>query len=183
MLPKKYFSKYKKPLAPLLDLVEMQTDSYKKFLTDELPQLFKEISPINDYTEKEFSLVFSDLMTGELKCDEYRAKINNLSYEAPIKVWATLSSKKTGALKKEEIFLADLPMMTTRGTFIVNGVERVAVSQISRSFGLYFTANTIKDKKLFGAKIIPLRGAWIEIETDSDGALSCRLDRKRKLPV
>src|SRR3989338_9137776 len=114
-MPKKYFSKYKKPLAPLPNFTEIQTDSYKNFLINDLPLLFKEISPINDYTEKEFSLDFLDVSLGEAKHDEYHAKTNNLSYEAPLKVLASLKSKKPGASRKEEIFLADLPMMTSRG--------------------------------------------------------------------
>ena len=180
---KKYFKKFKKPLAEFPNLMEMQTESYDRFIKNELVNVFKEIFPINDYTNKEFSLNFLDVSLGDPKCGEYFAKINNLSYEAPLKIWVELLNKPKNISKKEEVFLADLPVMTKRGTFIVNGVERAVVAQISRSFGAYFTANLIKGKKYFGAKIIPLRGAWIEIETESEGVLSCRLDRKRKFPA
>jgi len=183
MLPKKYFRKFKEPLADFPDFAEMQKISYKKFLKDDLPQVFREVFPINDYSNKEFTLNFVDFSLGEPKSNEYTAKTNNLSYEAPLKIWIEFVNKVTGGSKKEEIFLSDLPIMTKRGTFIVNGVERAVVAQISRSFGAYFTANIIKGKKYFGAKIIPLRGSWIEIETESDGSMMCRLDRKRKFPV
>ncbi len=182
-MPKKFFQRYKKPLAPFPNFTDMQTDSYKDFLKNDLPKIFQEISPIKDYTEKEYSLEFFDLTLGEPACDEYLARTNNLVYAAPIKISAKITDKKNGASKTEEIFLADLPLMTNRGTFIINGVERAVVAQISRSFGLYFMANVSKGRKMFGAKIIPMRGVWVEIETDPDGAMHCRIDRKRKFPV
>lgn len=180
---KKYFKKFKKPLAIFPDLTEMQTNSYKEFLAKDLAGVFKEVFPINDYTNKEFSLDFLDFSLGNPKYSEVFAKTHNLSYEAPLKIWIELTNKVKKTKKKEEIFLSDLPLMTKRGTFIVNGVERAVVAQISRSFGAYFMANSFKGKKFFGSKIIPLRGAWIEIETESDGVMNCRLDRKRKFPA
>ncbi|MEK7596333.1 MAG: DNA-directed RNA polymerase subunit beta [Patescibacteria group bacterium] len=180
---KKYFSKYREPFTPLPDLVETQIFSFKWFLEKGLKELFEEFSGITDYTGKELQLNFSNFTLDQPKYDEYYAKANNRSYEAPLKVKVRLENKKTGASKEQEIFLADMPLMTSRGTFMVNGVERVFVSQLARSFGVYFTANELRGKRLFGAKIIPSRGAWIEIETDYDGVLYARLDRKRKIPA
>lgn len=178
---KKYFSKYKEPFAEAPHLVDIQLNSFNWFKNEGLKELFKEFSPIKDYSEKEFDLEFVDFSIGEPKCDEYRAKTHSMSYEAPLKVVVCLKNKITKEEKEQEIFLADLPLMTDHGTFITNGVERVIVSQLARSFGVYFTMNVFRRKKNFGAKIIPNRGAWIEIETESDNALYVRIDRKRKV--
>jgi DNA-directed RNA polymerase subunit beta len=182
-MQKKYFSKYKEPFIPLPNLVEIQLNSFQWFLKDGLKELLAEFSPINDYAGKEFILEFLDYSIDEPKYDEYYAKANNLSYEAPLKIKVRLTKKATKEIKEQEVFLADMPLMTSHGTFIVNGVERVVVSQLARSFGVYFTMNVLRGKKLFGAKIIPNRGAWIEMETDLDGAIYIRIDRKRKVPV
>src|SRR3989338_10446462 len=125
---------------------------------------------------------FAEFAVDEPKYDEYQAKALNLSFEAALRFKARLINKKTGEIKEQEIFLSDIPVMTPRGTFIVNGVERVVVSPLARSFGVYFTANFARGRKLFGAKIIPSRGAWIEIETDVDNGIYARIDRKRKIP-
>ncbi|MEK9175211.1 MAG: DNA-directed RNA polymerase subunit beta, partial [Patescibacteria group bacterium] len=130
---------------------------------------------------KEFSLEFLDYIFDEPRFDENYARINNLSFETPLRVRVRLTNKTTGEKKEQEIFMADFPLMTPRGTFIINGVERIVVSQLARSFGAYFTANISRGKKLFGAKIIPSRGAWLEFETEADGTLYVRIDRKRKI--
>ncbi|MFH0803547.1 MAG: DNA-directed RNA polymerase subunit beta [Candidatus Tagabacteria bacterium] len=182
-MQKKYFSKYKDPFIPLPNLVEIQLNSFNWFLREGLKELFKEFSPINDYAGKEFVLEFLDYSIDEPKYDEYHAKANNLSYEAPLKIKVRLTKKETKETKEQEVFLTDMPLMTNHGTFIVNGVERVVVSQLARSFGAYFNMNVARGKKLFGAKIIPNRGAWIEVETDFDGAIYVRIDRKRKIPA
>ncbi len=179
----KYFSKYKEPFIPLPNLVEIQLNSFNWFTKEGLKELFGEFSPINDYAGKEFVLEFVDYRIEEPKFDEYYAKANNLSFEAPLKLKVRLTKKATKEAKEQEVFLADMPLMTPHGTFIVNGVERVVVSQLARSFGAYFTMNVSRGKKNFGAKIIPNRGAWIEIETDADGVLYARIDRKRKIPA
>ena len=178
---KKYFSKYKKPLAETPNLIEVQLMSYDWLLKEGLSELFKEFSPIKDYAEKEFELDFTGFIIEEPKHDEYFAKANNMSYEAPLKVQIRLKNKVTKDVKEQEVFLSDFPLMTDHGTFVVNGVERVIVSQLARSFGVYFTMNVFRGKKNFGAKIIPNRGAWIEFETDSEGAIFVRIDRKRKV--
>ncbi len=165
------------------NLVRTQLDSYELFLKEDLKTLFREYSPIEDYTGKEFKLEFLDYSIGEPKHDEYYSRINNLTYEAPLKLKVRLTNKQLKHSKDQEIFMTDLPLMTNHGTFVINGVERVIVPQITRSFGVYFTANVLKGKKYFGAKIIPSRGSWIEIETESDGVMYARIDRKRKIPI
>ncbi|MBU2109344.1 DNA-directed RNA polymerase subunit beta [Patescibacteria group bacterium] len=182
-MKQKYFSKYKESAVPLPNLVKIQTDSFNWIITKGLKELFEEFFPIADYTAKEFNLEFINFSIGEPKHDEYYAKENNLTFEAPLKTKVKLTNKKSSTTKEQEIFIADFPIMTPRGTFVINGVERIIVPQLSRSFGVYFTANDTRGKKYFGSKIIPGRGAWIEIETDSDGALYTRIDRRRKVPV
>ncbi len=182
-MQKKYFSRYKKPFIELPNLVETQVGSYQWLISAGLEDIFKEISPITDYSGKKFELSFSDFGIGESKIDEFYAKDHRLSYEAPFRVKATLKNKILNTTKEQEIFLADLPLQTLHGTFIINGHERVIVSQLTRSFGVSFTEQMLKEKKFFGAKIIPSRGAWIEIESESDGSLSVHIDKKRKFPV
>ena len=180
---KKHFSRFQQGLTPLPNLVAVQLDSFKWFLDVGLREVFKEFSPIKDYVEEDLEINFVDYVIEEPKSNEYQAKANNLSFEAPVRVRVRLTNKKTKEVKEQEVFLADLPLMTPRGTFIVNGVERVIVTQLVRSFGVYFRANILRGRKYFGAKIIPSRGAWIEIETGLDDALYVRIDRKRKFPV
>lgn len=183
MLKKKYFSYYREPFANLPKLVEMQTDSYDWFLKKGLREIFDEFSPMTDYTGEEFSLEFLDYELDEPKFDEDHVRINNLSYEASLRIKVRLTNKKTKEKKEQEIFMADFPLMTPRGTFIINGVERVVVSQLMRSFGAYFNLSISRGRKFFGAKIIPSRGAWIEFDTESDGTIYARIDRKRKIPA
>ncbi|MBI4692070.1 MAG: DNA-directed RNA polymerase subunit beta [Candidatus Terrybacteria bacterium] len=183
MLKKKYFSKYKEPVISPPHLVKMQFDSFKWFKTEGLKELFEEFSPIHDYTGKEFTLTFTDFFLDEPKYDEYYAKENKLNLQAPLKIKAKLLNKELNQTKEQEIFLADFPIMTNHGTFVINGVERVIISQLARSFGVYFTADVIKGKKYFGAKIIPSRGAWVEIKTEPDNTIYIRVDRKRKIPI
>lgn len=180
---KKFFSKYKEPVIPLSNLATVQLDSFKWIVSEGLSELFRESFPIKDYSEKEFVLEFLDFSLEEPKFDEYYCRQNNLSLEAPLKIKVRLTNKKLEQVKEQEVFLADMPIMTKHGTFIINGIERVIVSQLARSFGVYFNTNILRGKKYFGAKIIPSRGAWIEIETESDGAIYARIDRKRKIPV
>ena len=164
-------------------LIEIQLNSYRGFMEKGLRELFAEVSPIKDYSGRDLSLSFLDYYFDEPKHTERKAKENSISYEAPLRAKVRLENKKTGEIKEQEIYLGDFPVMTKRGTFIVNGVERVIVSQIVRSPGIFFTADIVKGKKYFGAKVIPNRGAWIEFETDTDGAIYVRIDRKRKIPV
>ena len=181
MIQKKFFSRYREPAISLPSLAEAQTNSYKWLLEKGLREIFDEFSPVLDYTEKELSLEFLDYFFEEPRFDENYARENNLSYEASLKTRVRLTNKRAGDKKEQEIFIADFPLMTPRGTFIINGVERVVVSQLARSFGAYFTANFTRGRRLFGAKIIPSRGAWLEFETEYDGAIYVRIDRKRKI--
>ncbi|MBI2100274.1 MAG: DNA-directed RNA polymerase subunit beta [Candidatus Vogelbacteria bacterium] len=178
----KHFSRYRAPLSHFPDLVSTQKESYKWLVETGLKELFKEFSPIKDYSEKKFELEFLSFQVDEPKFDEYYAKQNRLSYDAPLRVRVKLKNKIVGTEKEQEIFLADFPIMTSHGTFIINGNERVVVSQLARSFGIFFTENELRGKKYFGAKIIPGVGAWIEFETEPDDTIYVRIDRKRKFP-
>src|SRR3989344_6512954 len=182
-IEKKYFQRFKKPLAPLPNLVEMQTDSFKWLMETGLAELFREFSPITDYSGKKFQLEFAGFTLDEPKFDEYYARENNLSYETPLRAKVKLTNKTLGGTKEQELFITDFPLQTGHGTFIINGVERVIVPQLARSFGVIFTANELRGNQYFGAKIIPARGAWVEIETEVDGVIYARIDRKRKFPV
>jgi DNA-directed RNA polymerase subunit beta len=182
-IEQKFFSRYKTPLADPADLVAIQRDSYEAFLKEGLKETFKEFSPIKDYSEEKFELSFTELKLEDPKHDEFYARANKLSYETPLKVRVKLKNLTINEEKEQEIFMADLPLMTPRGTFIINGNERVVVPQLARSFGIFFTLNELKGKRYFGAKIIPARGAWIEVESDADDSISVRIDRKRKFPV
>jgi DNA-directed RNA polymerase subunit beta len=180
---KKYFSRFKKPYAELPNFVEQQVVSFNWLLDQGLKELFKEFSPIKDYGGKKFDLEFVRYEVGTPQYDEFYAKENMLSYEAPLRAMVRLKNKTVKEDKEQEIFLADLPVMTGHGTFVINGVERVIVPQLARSFGVFFVTNEIKGKRHFGAKIIPARGAWIEIESEPDGIVYVKIDRKRKFPI
>jgi len=164
-------------------LLETQLESYDWFLSDGLKQLFEEVSPIRDWSGRDLELFFDQYYLDEPKWDEIEAKEQNASYEAPLRAKVKLVNKKTGEIKESEIYLGEFPLMTSRGTFIVNGVERVVVSQLIRSPGVFFTANISRGRRFFGAKIIPNRGAWLEFETGADNVISVKIDRKRKVPV
>ncbi len=177
---RKYLNSQNTPLK-LPNLIKIQLDSYNWFFEQGLKELFAEISPIEDFTAKKYELSFKSYKFEQPKINEELAKEKNLSYEATLKVNIELLSKETGEIKVQEIFLGDYPIMTDRGTFIINGVERVVVSQLVRSPGVFFTRDGSAD--YFSAKIIPSRGAWLEIETAQNGVMSVKIDRKRKLPV
>lgn len=166
---------------PMPDLIEIQKDSYGWFLREGLADLFDEVSPITDFIGRDLELYFGEHYLDEPKFDEVESRAKNITYEAPLRVKVRLVNKKTNQTLTQEVFLGDFPIMTKRGTFIVNGIERVVVSQLIRSAGVIFTAEFVKGKKHYGAKVIPNRGAWLEIETDSNGVIWVRIDRKRKV--
>ncbi len=182
-IKQKTFSRYNPPRQKLPNLVEHQLTSFDWLINEGISEVFKEFSPIRDYGEKKFDLSFEKYEIGEPTMDEYAAKRNNRTYEAPLKAVIKLKNKTLGTENEQEIFIADFPMMTDHGTFIINGVERVVVPQLARSSGVFFTSQILKGKTVFGAKIIPARGVWIEIETEADGGLIVKVDRKRKLPI
>ncbi|MFA5791822.1 MAG: DNA-directed RNA polymerase subunit beta [Candidatus Paceibacterota bacterium] len=180
---KKYFSRYKKPLVEFPNLIEAQIKSFKWLVEQGIGEIFKEFSPIIDYSGKKFQLEFTSFSLGEPKIDENNSKINKLSYQGLLKARVKLTNKILGTVKEQEIFMSELPLMTSHGTFIINGVERVIVPQLARSFGVFFTESENKGQKYFGAKIIPARGVWIEIESEADGGIYIRIDKKRKFPA
>lgn len=179
----KTFSRFRPSHQEIPNLVEHQLTSYKWLIEEGLKEVFKEFSPIRDYGAKKFDLTFEGHEIGEPQFDEYYAKKNNRTFEAPLKATIKLKNKTLGTENVQEIFLTDFPMMTDHGTFIINGVERVVVPQLARSSGVFFTSQRIKGGTYFGAKIIPGRGVWIEIESEADGTINVRIDRKRKIPV
>ncbi|MDP2709343.1 MAG: DNA-directed RNA polymerase subunit beta [bacterium] len=169
--------------ASMPDLIEIQKDSYQWFLREGLKDLFEEISPITDFIGRDLELSLEDYYLDEPKFDESESKSKNITYEASLRVKARLTNKKTEQSVVQEVFLGDFPLMTQNGTFIVNGIERVVVSQLIRSAGVIFTSEFVKGKKYYGAKVIPNRGAWLEIETDANKVIWVRIDRKRKVAI
>ena len=165
------------------NLIEVQRNSYKLFLEEDLKETFSEVSPIQDFTGN-LVLEFVDYSLGEPKYDVDECKERDATYAAPLRLKVRLINKETGEVKEQEVFMGDFPIMTTKGTFIINGAERVIVSQLVRSPGVYYSETIDQTgKKLFGATIIPNRGAWLEFETDSNDNLFVRIDRTRKLPA
>ena len=166
------------------NLIAIQTDSFKWFMSEGLDQAFQDIAPIENNT-KDMCVEFGDHRFGDPKYTVDECKEKDVSYQAPLYVEIRYINRETGEIKEQEVFMGDFPLMTNRGTFIINGTERVVVSQLVRSPGVYFGSERDKasDKTLYNAKIIPSRGAWLEFETDKRDILSVRIDRKRKQPA
>ena len=166
------------------NLIAIQTDSFKWFMSEGLDQAFQDIAPIENNT-KDMCVEFGDHRFGAPKYTVDECKEKDVSYQAPLYVEIRYINRETGEIKEQEVFMGDFPLMTNRGTFIINGTERVVVSQLVRSPGVYFGSERDKasDKTLYNAKIIPSRGAWLEFETDKRDILSVRIDRKRKQPA
>ncbi|MBQ3413542.1 DNA-directed RNA polymerase subunit beta [Candidatus Saccharibacteria bacterium] len=179
---RKFFTEGDQAL-PIPDLTGHQTDSWNDFVKNGLREVFDELNPIDDYTGQKFSLRFKDYHFKEPKESEQDAKYNLATYEAPLHVLVELENKVTGEKKEQDIYFGDYPWMTDRATFIINGTERVIVSQLIRSAGVFFTAEQAGVNNLYGAKIIPGRGAWLEFETAGNGMISVKIDRRRKIPV
>lgn len=167
----------------LPNLIEHQNNSFDWFVKEGLGELFAEINPIDDYTGQKLSLSFKSYHFGDPKMTESEARENNVSFEAPLMAVAELVNKVTGEVKEQEIYLGDYPWMTKRGTFVINGAERVVVSQLIRSPGVFYTADLHGSKNYYGAKVIPNRGAWLEFETAVNGAIYVKIDRRRKIAV
>lgn len=168
---------------PLPDLAAHQKDSWEDYIKNGLREVFNELNPIDDYTGKKFSLRFKDYHFKSPTENERDAKYNLATYEAALHVVVELTNKTTGEIKEQEIYFGSYPWMTDRATFIINGTERVVVSQLIRSAGVFFNANTVDAKRYYGAKVIPGRGAWLELETAANGCIFARIDRRRKIPV
>jgi DNA-directed RNA polymerase subunit beta len=170
------------------NLIQTQLDSFEWFKREGLRELFNEINPITDYTGKNYELRFLDYEFGEPKYDEEDCRQRDMTFSAPLRIQTRLHIKtgeNAGEIKEAEVFMGDFAMMTGEGTFIVNGTERVVVSQLVRSPGVYFTAaeDRTTGRLLYAAKLIPNRGAWLEVETSSKDVLTVKIDRKRKVPV
>src|SRR5215218_3732852 len=172
-------------VMPMPNLIKVQIESFDWFKNQGLQELFEEISPITDFTGKNMELRFLDYHFGEPRYSVLECRQRDMTYAAPLRVRVQLLIKETGEIKESEIFMGDFPLMTENGTFVINGAERVVVSQLVRSPGVYFTASEdpATGRKMFAAKLIPNRGAWLEFETSNKDLLSVKVDRKRKIPV
>src|SRR5258706_10679395 len=172
-------------VLPLPNLIQTQLDSFKWFCEEGLGELFAEISPIQDFTGKNLDLKFLGSEFREPKYSEEECRTRDLTYSKPLWARVELVNKETGEVSEQDVFLGDFPWMTDKGTFVINGAERVVVSQLVRSPGVYFTAvdDPTTGRRLFYAKLIPNRGAWLEFETSNKDVISVKVDRKRKLPV
>lgn len=179
----KVFTRRKQKLADLPPLNKVIFDSFEWFLKTGIREVLDEYAPIKDYTGKDFELCFLDYWFDEPKISELKARRDGLTYEASFRVRVRLTNKRTGEVKEQEVYLGELPMLTPKGTFIMNGVERVVISQLIRSSGVYFTQSKLRTKKLFGAKVLPTRGSWLEFDTGTQGIISVRIDKKRRVPV
>ena len=181
---RKNFARYEE-VVPMPNLLEIQQKSYKEFLETGLREVFADVGAIADY-QGNLELTFIDFkMDEDPKYDVEECKARDATYAAPLKVKVRLRNKETDEIKEQEIFMGDFPLMTHSGTFVINGAERVVVSQIVRSPGVYYGYETdIKtDMPILTAQVIPQRGAWLEYETDASELFWVRIDKNRKLPV
>jgi DNA-directed RNA polymerase subunit beta len=182
-MEQKVFAKHKKPLVEYPNFVKDQLESFQWVIEEGLEGLFQEFSPIEDHSGEKFSFEFVEIEIGEPQVTPEYARHNEMTYSAPLRATIKLTNQSIGSEKEQEIFMADFPLMTNYGSFIINGIERVVVPQLIRSFGVLFVTNEKRGDEYFGAKIIPSRGAWIEVESDHKNVVSVRIDRKRKLPI
>ncbi len=168
----------------LPDLIEVQQSSYDWFLNEGLKEVFEDISPIQDYTGNLILEVIDYHIEEDIKYTEDQARERDVNFSAPLKVKVRLINKETGEVKEQEVFMGDLPLMTVKGTFIINGAERVVVSQLVRSPGIYYVEGIDKTgKRLYSSTVIPNRGTWLEYESDSKDIVYVRVDRTRKIPI
>jgi DNA-directed RNA polymerase subunit beta len=175
-------------MLPVAELIGTQIRSFNWFKREGLRELFEEINPITDYTGKNYELKFLDYEFGQPKFDKEECRNRDMTFAAPLRINTRLTirtGENAGEIKESEVFMGDFPIMTEEGTFIVNGTERVVVSQLVRSPGIYFTSSEDRasGRMLYAAKLIPNRGAWLEIETSGKDVLTVKIDRKRKIPV
>ena len=172
-------------LKPELNLIQLQLDSYNWFLIDGIKEVLEEISPIEDFTGKNWILEFGEFNFGKSKYNPEVALEKGVTYDAPLKVKTILTNKQTGQKYQQDVFLGDIPQMTERGTFIINGVERVIVNQIVRSPGVFFSAvdDPITGRRLYQAELRPYRGSWLEFSISHTDVLTVKIDRRRKFPA
>jgi len=183
-LKRQYWGK-KNIKLPKMDLVAIQTDSYKWFLDEGITHALAAISPIEDFTGKNWKLEFGDHSIGRPKHTPQYAKEKGLSFEAPLKAKVTLTNKQTGETTKQEVFLGDIPQMTSIGTFIINGIERAVVSQLTRSPGVFYSGEIDQStgRMLYKAELRPIRGSWLEFQVARNDVISVKIDRHRKFPA
>ena len=179
---RKFFTKLHE-VSPMPNLIEVQLDSYKWFFDKGLRELLEEINPTKDFTGKNLEMTFGDYFLDKPKYDEMTARERNTTFEAPLYCSVKLLNKITGKAKTQDVYLGDFPLMTPRGTFVINGVERVVVSQLIKSPGVFFTAEAFRGRNQYGAKVIPNRGAWLELDTDAADTIGVKIDRKRRIPI
>jgi DNA-directed RNA polymerase subunit beta len=179
---RKYWGKTDLPL-PKLDLIAVQINSYDEFLKTRIKEAFKEINPIRDFTGKNWELIFGEYTFDKVKYSPAVAKVKGLSYETALRVETTLTNKVTGESITQEVFMGDIPKMTTRGTFIINGIERAVVNQLVRSPGVFFSGSVdrITGRMLYQAELRPIRGSWLEIQVAKNDVISVKIDRHRKI--
>jgi len=170
---------------PPLDLVKVQRDSFDEFLKTGIREVLDEVSPIEDFTNKNFTLIFGDYILGKPKRTAEEAIKKGITYDAPLKVEATVVNKQTGAKNTQEVFLCDLPIMLPKGSFIINGIERAVVTQLVRAPGVYYSAeiDPSTGKLLYNCEIRPLRGSWLEFAITKNNLITVKIDRRRKFPV
>ncbi|OGD85760.1 DNA-directed RNA polymerase subunit beta [Candidatus Curtissbacteria bacterium RIFCSPHIGHO2_01_FULL_41_13] len=170
---------------PPLDLVKVQRDSFGEFLKTGIREVLDEVSPIEDFTNKNFTLIFGDYILGKPKRTAEEAIKKGITYDAPLKVEATVVNKQTGAKNTQEVFLCDLPIMLPKGSFIINGIERAVVTQLVRAPGVYYSAeiDPSTGKFLYNCEIRPLRGSWLEFAITKNNLITVKIDRRRKFPV
>src|SRR5579859_6483773 len=172
-------------IIPPLDLLDIQKKSYLAFKEHAIGEILSEISPVEDFTEKNWSLSFGHYRLGKPNYSPEEAMNKGVTFDAPLYVEATLTNKKTNEQQAQEIFLGDIPQMTDRGTFVVNGIERSVVNQLVRSPGVFFTVDVdaVTGKPLYTAEIRPVHGSWLEIATTRHGTMTVKIDRRRKFPA
>ncbi|MBI2633371.1 MAG: DNA-directed RNA polymerase subunit beta [Parcubacteria group bacterium] len=168
-------------MIPLPNLVGLQIESFNRFLHEGLAEVLKEFSPIEDFVGKNLELHFSKHVVEEAKFSERQARERSLTYEAPLRIKSALIFKKTNRKIEQDIYFGTIPLMTDRGTFIINGVERIIMQQLVRSPGVYFSSEFYHGMSYYGAKVIPDRGSWLEFETDQQGIMWVRIDQQRKM--
>jgi len=179
---RKYFGKEEKKL-PELNLTEVQKESWDWFLNTAIEEELKEINPIDDFTGKNWQLVLDNPELGEPTISPRKAREKGLTYSAPLKIEATLINKQTEKKIKQEVFMGDIPQMTSRGTFVINGIERAVINQLVRSPGVYFSGDldASSGRMLYKSEVRPLRGSWLEFEISKNDVIAARIDRKRKI--
>src|SRR3990167_8557776 len=182
--PRQYWGK-KRTILPELDLTKIQRDSYDWFLQVGIKEILEQISPIKDFTGKNWELSFGKYTFGKPKHTPEQAREKSLTFEVPLRVSTTLLNKQTNETTKQEVFLGDVPRMTSNGTFIINGVERAVVNQLVRSPGIFYSGelDLTSGRMLYKGELRPMRGSWMEMSVGRNNAMTVKIDRHRKIPV